>query len=52
LPAGFVPRECGAARVRHPGMNMTILIAAGVGMTLPCILLWLSEQRRRLRAQP
>jgi hypothetical protein len=32
-------------------MDMMIFIAAGVGMTLPCILLWLSEQRNRLRAQ-
>jgi hypothetical protein len=32
-------------------MNMTILIASGVGMTLPCVLLWLSEQRARMRPQ-
>jgi hypothetical protein len=28
-------------------MDMTILIAAAVGTTLPCILLWAADQRAR-----
>jgi hypothetical protein len=28
-------------------MDMTILIAAAVGTTLPCILLWFADQRPR-----
>jgi hypothetical protein len=31
-------------------MNMTILIASAVGMIAPCVLLWVAEQRDRLRA--
>jgi len=32
-------------------MDMTILIAAAAGTTLPCVLLWLADQRDRLRPQ-
>jgi len=32
-------------------MNMTVFIASGIGMTLPCILLWLADERDRLRAR-
>jgi hypothetical protein len=32
-------------------MDMTILIASGIGMIVPCVVLWLAEQRARLRAQ-
>jgi hypothetical protein len=30
-------------------MDMTILIAAAAGSTLPCIVLWLADQRKRIR---
>jgi hypothetical protein len=32
-------------------MNMTILIASGIGMIAPCILLWVADQRARMRPQ-
>jgi hypothetical protein len=28
-------------------MDMTILIASAIGTTLPCVVLWLSDQRNR-----
>jgi len=30
-------------------MDMTILIASAIGTTLPCIALWVADQRDRLR---
>jgi hypothetical protein len=33
-------------------MDMTILIAAAIGTTLPCLLLWAMDQRDRLRSRP
>jgi hypothetical protein len=33
-------------------MDMTILIAAAAGTTLPCILLWVADQRDRLGRRP
>jgi hypothetical protein len=30
-------------------MNMTILIVSAVGMTVPCVLLWVADQRKRVR---
>jgi hypothetical protein len=33
-------------------MDMTILITAAAGTTLPCVLLWAAEQRERLRSRP
>ena len=36
----------GAGDAARPGcMDMTILIAAAVGTTLPCIALWVADQR-------
>jgi hypothetical protein len=32
-------------------MDMTILTAFAVGTTLPCILLWVADQRDRLRGR-
>jgi hypothetical protein len=32
-------------------MNITILIACGVGTTLPCILLWAGDEHDRLRGR-
>jgi hypothetical protein len=31
-------------------MSMTILIAAAVATTIPCIALWIADQRDRLRS--
>jgi hypothetical protein len=31
-------------------MDMTILIAAAVAATIPCIGLWIADQRARLRS--
>jgi hypothetical protein len=33
-------------------MDMTILIAFAIATTLPCILLWLADQRERLGGRP
>jgi hypothetical protein len=32
-------------------MNTAILILAAVGTTVPCVLLWVADQRKRLRDQ-
>jgi hypothetical protein len=32
-------------------MDMTILIASAIGTTFPCVLLWIADQRDRMRAQ-
>jgi hypothetical protein len=32
-------------------MTMTILILAAVGTTVPCVVLWVADQRKRLRDQ-
>jgi hypothetical protein len=32
-------------------MDMTILIAAAVATTLPCVVLWAVDQRDRLRGR-
>jgi hypothetical protein len=31
-------------------MNMTILVLAAVGTTIPCIVLWVADQRDRFRS--
>jgi hypothetical protein len=33
-------------------MDMTILIACAIGTTLPCVLLWVADQRDRMRGRP
>ena len=33
-------------------MDMTILIAAAIGTTVPCVALWVADQRYRLRSRP
>jgi hypothetical protein len=33
-------------------MDLTILIAAALGTTLPCVLLWVADARDRLRERP
>jgi hypothetical protein len=32
-------------------MDMTILIAAAIATTLPCVALWLADQRDRMRGR-
>jgi hypothetical protein len=32
-------------------MTMTILILAAVGTTVPCVVLWVADQHKRLRDQ-
>ena len=32
-------------------MDMTFLIASGLGMIAPCIVLWAADQRDRMRAR-
>jgi hypothetical protein len=32
-------------------MDMTFLIASGIGMIAPCVVLWAADQRARLRAR-
>jgi hypothetical protein len=33
-------------------MTLTILIASAVGTTVPCIVLWVLDERERLRSRP